>query len=266
MLPDVPIALLVLFALFPGWIFIRLSEARTQRPERSQLAELLEFAAVGFSTTAISALAIAALSSIPTFSFLFNVEAWANTRDSYLGNHFYAALASTALCMALSCAFAIALFAIIFHRRPANFKPGSSVWIQTLAMAPPGMQSWIGVHRHDGSLVEGLLFSCTAGSDDDKREISLTKPIRLTLKDGSQAEPQISRVLIPGEEIGSITVTHVPKPDADSQYKSSESINKSSRNSLHEYQLLRGIATSGIQKAKHAAKRAAVLGQAWRAP
>ena len=87
MLPDVPFAFLALLALLPGWIFVRLAETKTERPDRSQLAELLELAAVGFSTIAVSAFIVAWLSITSHPSRLFNVEAWAHTRHQYLGDH-----------------------------------------------------------------------------------------------------------------------------------------------------------------------------------
>jgi hypothetical protein len=96
MLPAVPFAFLVLLALLPGWIFVRLAETKSERPGRSQLAELLELAAVGFSTIAFSALIIAWLPIVSHSSWLFNVEAWAHTRRQYLGAHLGAVLTSAA--------------------------------------------------------------------------------------------------------------------------------------------------------------------------
>jgi Family of unknown function (DUF6338) len=212
MLPTDSFALLVILALFPGWIYFRLAETRAPRPGRSQLAELLELATVGFAATGMSAVVIALVSSIKYCSFLFNVEVWARTRGPYLGDHLAAALASAAFCIALSCALALVLFAAIFRRRPGSIKPGSTVWFHTLATAPTGMQNWVAIHRRDGSLVEGLLLSCTVGSDEDKREVSLTAPILLTEGAGKPIPLPMNRVLIPSDEITSVTVTHVPIP------------------------------------------------------
>src|SRR6266852_3591590 len=93
MLPGAPIALFALAALLPGWIFVRLAERRIPRPERSALAELVELAAVGFSTVAASVFVVASLSwtHIPG---LFNVRAWAILRGAYLGRHIGSALLS----------------------------------------------------------------------------------------------------------------------------------------------------------------------------
>ena len=212
MFPNDWFALLVVLALFPGWVFVRLAETKASRPERSQLAELLELAAIGFTTTAISALAIAAMSTMKDFSFLFNVPASVHTGQQYLGEHLVAALLSTILCIALSCILAFALFSIVFQHRSADFRPGSSPWIHALATFPVGMQNWVGIHRRDGSLVEGLFLSGTSGPDSDRREIALSSPIRVTKPDGTLENLNINRVLIPGEEIISITVIHVPDP------------------------------------------------------
>lgn len=210
MLPNVPFALFILLALLPGWVFVRLSERMGPRPERSSLAELLELAAVGFSALALAALIVAGL-SLKGNSGLFNVESWAHTRHQYLGDHLGAALASTALMITLSCGLVIGLWVVLYARRTAGFKPGSSVWMDCLAPTPNGMCNYVGVYRRDGSLVEGLLFSFTAGPDDNPREISLKSPIRVTLIGGSSSDADIDRVIIPGDEITTLTVLYVPK-------------------------------------------------------
>jgi Family of unknown function (DUF6338) len=208
MLPNAPFAFFILLALLPGWIFVRLAEKLGPRPDRSQLAELLELAAVGFSTLAVSTLILTGLSL--RVSWLFDVESWAHTRHNYLGNHLDAALLSTALTVLLSCILVVVLWRILYGRRPAGFRAGSSVWIECLAPAPRGMCNWVGVHRKDGSLVEGLMHCFAAGPDDAKREISLRRPIRFTPVGGIAAPVDIHRIMISGDEIAAITVVHVP--------------------------------------------------------
>jgi hypothetical protein len=213
MLPAVPFTFLVLLALLPGWIFVRLAETKSEPAGRSQLAELLELAAVGFSTIAFSALIVAGLSISGHYSWLFNVEAWAHTRNQYLGDHIGAVIASTALVIILSCILALLLFVVIHHKRlGGKYAAGGTVWVSALGTAPPGMQNWIGIYRRDGSLVEGLFFSCTAGTGEGAREISLSAPIRLTPVNGVAADQSIDRIVIPDAEIASITVIHVPRP------------------------------------------------------
>jgi Family of unknown function (DUF6338) len=215
MLPAVPFTFLVLLALLPGWIFVRLAETKSEPADRSQLAELLELAAVGFSAIAISALIVAGLSINGHYSWLFNVEAWAHTRNQYLGDHLGAAIASTALVIIISCILVVLLFAAIYHKRlGGKFAAGRTVWVSALGTAPPGMQNWIGIYRRDGSLVEGLFFSCTAGAVDGAREISLTAPIRHTPVNGEATVQSIDRIVIPDAEIASITVIHVPRPSS----------------------------------------------------
>jgi Family of unknown function (DUF6338) len=219
LLPNAPLALLALLALLPGWLFVRLAERRGPRPERSSLAELLELAAVGFSAIAVSALAVAGL-SFAIHSWLFDVREWAHERHQYLGEHLGSALISTALGVVLSCVLVVLLYLVIYGRRSAGFKPGSSVWVDTLGSAPRDKQNWLGVQRRDGSLIEGLLLSYPAGSDEDIREISLTRPIRLTPEGGQPFDLPIDRVVIPGEEIIAVTVIHVPKPNQSDKSKS----------------------------------------------
>src|SRR6266851_1525455 len=142
LLPNAPLALLALLALLPGWLFIRLAERRGPRPERSPLAELLELAAVGFSAVAVSALIVASL-SFAIHPWLFDVRAWAHERHRYLGDHLGAALVSTALGITLSCVLVTLLYLVIYGRRSAGFKPGSSVWVDCFGNAPKNMQNWL---------------------------------------------------------------------------------------------------------------------------
>jgi Family of unknown function (DUF6338) len=217
MLPDAPLAFLALLALLPGWIFFRRAETRSERPDRSQLSELLELAAVGLATLVASTLVVALLSAETRLSWLFNIKGWARTRGPYLGDHLSAALASVALALVLSCVLALALSFLVHGRRSdgRNFSAGGSVWVGTLGTSPNRTRNTIGVLRHDGSTVEGIFFGCTAGNTDGPRDISLTAPIRVTpANGGAPYQPNINRILILESEIAAITVVHNPRPGA----------------------------------------------------
>jgi hypothetical protein len=211
MLPGAPFAVLVLLALMPGWLFFRLAERRGPRPERSQLAELLEFAAVGFTAITVASLLVIAL-SLKFNHWFFDLRAWANRRHQYVSHHIGAALFSITFIIVLSLLITLGLFLLFYGRKAADFQPGINVWDAGLGAAPKGMQNWLGVHRKDGSLIEGLLLCHPAGANEDSRELALTKPIRLTPPGGNPANLEIDRVVIPGEEIAAIVVVHVPKP------------------------------------------------------
>jgi len=212
MIPTAPFALYVLLALMPGWIYFRLTERRGPKPERSQLIEFLELAAVGFTAITIAAIAVIALSL--RFHWLFDLAAWARERHNYLGAHFEAALASMGLGIALSFLVVFVMFLAFYGRKPASFLPGANVWDKSLAPSPKGQQNMLAVHRSDGSIVEGLLLSFPSGTGESVREIALTKPIRVTSADGDEFYPEVDRVVIPGEQIIAISVKHVPKPSA----------------------------------------------------
>jgi hypothetical protein len=204
MLPGAPVALLVLAALLPGWIFVRLAERRAPRPERSGLSELVELAAVGFSTVALSVLAAAGL-SWTRLPGLFDVRAWAIYRGDYLGQHLGAALLSALLIVVISSILAVALFFQIYRRKPPGLRPGSTVWYDTLGRPPSSEQPWVGVHRVDGSLIEGLLHSYSY-SDEEATAIALRSPMRLTPVGGEVGD----LVVIPGNQIQALTVIYVP--------------------------------------------------------
>jgi hypothetical protein len=210
MLPGAPIALFALAALLPGWIFVRLAERRVPRPERSALAELVELAAVGFSTVAASVFAVAILSwtHIPG---LFNVRAWAILRGDYLGRHIGSALLSAGLVAILSCGLAVALFFAIYRSRSKGFHPGATVWYDALGRTPAGKRAWVGIHRADGSLVEGFLFSYSY-TDEERSGIALQAPMKVTFPGRPRGDLAMERVIIPGSQILALTVVHVPLP------------------------------------------------------
>jgi hypothetical protein len=212
MLPSAPFALLVFLALIPGWIYFRLAERRGPRPERSQLVELLELAAVGFTAITTAAIIVAAL-SLTLNHWLFDIRAWALQRHQYLGDHLAAALTSIVVGVILSCLIVLGMFWVAYRKKTASFNPGANVWDLAVGPSPAGQQNWLGVHRPDGSLVEGLLLGYPAGSSEEIREIALSRPIRLTPKDGSASYLPIDRVVIPGDQIIAITVLHVPEPE-----------------------------------------------------
>jgi hypothetical protein len=206
-LPDAPIALLALASLFPGWIFIRLAERRAPRPERSGFAELVELAAVGFSTVGLSALIVAGL-SWTRLPGLFNVRIWARLRGNYLGQHIGFALLSMALVAGLSCILAVGLFFAIYKFQSKGIHPESTVWYDALGRTPEGKHAWVGVQCADDSLVEGFLFSYSY-SDEDAAGIALQGPMRLTRPGEKAGDLALDRVIIPGDQIRAISVLHV---------------------------------------------------------
>jgi hypothetical protein len=211
-IPSAPFALLVFLALVPGWLYFRLAERRGPRPERSQLVELLELAAVGVTAVIIAGTSVIALSL--QCHWLFNIIVWARVRHYYLGDHFAAIVASVAAVIGLSCLVVVGMFLIFYGRKAPSFLPGANVWDQCLGPAPEGKQNWLGIHRADGSLIEGLLLSYPSGAGEGARELALTRPIYITPEGGRRSILTIDRVVIPGQHIVAITVVHVPKPSS----------------------------------------------------
>ncbi len=213
MLPAAPLALLALAGLLPGWLFLRLAERRGPRRDQSGLTELVELAAVGFSAVAVSCLVVAGLSwtGLPG---LFDVSSWASVRHAYLGDHIGAAIVSASLVPLFSCLLVLVLFLVLYRKKPADFHPGSSVWYDALGRRPKGKQCWVGVHRTDGSLVEGLLLSYPTDADENTREIALYgPPIRVTPAGAAGTDLPLNRVVVPESQILALTVVLVPIPD-----------------------------------------------------
>jgi hypothetical protein len=172
------------------------------------LGELLELAAVGFSTVGIAGLLVASLSwtAIPG---LFDVRAWARMRGSYLGQHIGAALLSACLIAVTSCALAVALFYIFYRLKSKGIHPESSVWYDVLGRTPKDEKAWVAVHRIDGSAVEGFLYSYSY-EDEEVSSIALQAPLRITPCDKATVDLKLKFIIIPGSQIESVTVLRIP--------------------------------------------------------
>src|SRR6266852_3591591 len=68
----------------------------------------------------------------------------------------------------LSCVLAVALFFAVYRFKSKGLHPGATVWYDALGRTPAGKRAWVGIHRADGSLVEGFLFSYSIQTKRDQ--------------------------------------------------------------------------------------------------
>ena len=166
-------AAIVLLALIPGWLHLRLRERLAPSPRATGLVELLGVLAVGLSTTGVSTVIVALVPHSWTPGLL-DLDGWINGGDAYLRQHIRAAATSVGLIFVLAVAIAWLLYLPLQFRRPAEFQPHGSVWVHALGARPKGRVPWIGVQLRDGKFVEGLLHSYSlAEGSSDERDVAL---------------------------------------------------------------------------------------------
>lgn len=209
MLPVTVVGLVVLLALVPGWLYLRLVNAvRAPSAQSGPLHQTLEVAAVGAMTTGISAFVLLLVPHrfVP---FMINVEAWAVSGDAYVRERLRELAYTVVLVLALALLIAYCLYRL---RRPSEFRNYGNVWVHSIGERPKDRVPFIGLHLHDGRLAEGPLHSYTLEDSDGSRDIALARPIRITERDGSTPRPlpHLDRLVVPGNQIAYITVIHVP--------------------------------------------------------
>jgi len=209
--PPVTItALLIVLALVPGWVYLRLVERLRPRSTDSPLNQLLEVLAVGAVTTGVSALVVSLLPH-RWLPITLDVDAWAAGGPDHLREHWQQAAITAAVIFALATIIAVGLYRLRALSKPAEFVSHAN-WVQSLGERPPNKAPYVGLHLEDGRLVEGELYSYSLDEDPTKRDITLAKPIRITADGTVEAQwlPGLDRLIVPAGKIALITVVHVP--------------------------------------------------------
>jgi hypothetical protein len=208
---DVGIGLLLL-ALVPGWLYLRLRERLRPQSGSTGLGELIEILAVGLATTGVAAFILLVVLPHGWLPFLLDVEAWAKGGETYLLNNVRLAAATALVILAAACAIAYGVYSLKRLRTPSEFRPQGSVWVHALGARPKGTVPWVGLKLDDGRLVEGLLhsYSLTEGAPE-MRDIALQPPMRVT-DPGQLARPlSLNRLIVSGKQIAEIAVVHAPE-------------------------------------------------------
>lgn len=213
MLPPVTLgALLIVLALVPGWLYLRLVERLRPPATYGGLHQLLEVLAVGAATSGVAALAVL-LTPHRLLPFTLNIDAWAAGGVAYLRAHPRPAAWSVALVFVLALLVAYGLFSVHRLRRPAEFRGHGNVWVHSLGNRPADKVPYVGLHLDDGRLVEGKLHSYALDTQEGCRDLALERPIRITQANETVAHPlpNLDRLVVSADRISFITVIHAPR-------------------------------------------------------
>lgn len=211
MLPGSVGALLLLFALIPGWLHQQLMKRTRLRGSVSALEEVLELVAVGLLTTGVP-LVVLALLPPQSHGPLVDIGAWVREGSVYFGLHLRRVAASSVLLLAVACALAWGLYRIRCRGRRGEYEPSMSIWTYALGDRPKGKTPYVCLSLKDGREVEGQLASFSLSeSAREERDIALGSPIKIKGKGASEAVAAlgVERLIVNAADIHLILVAHV---------------------------------------------------------
>lgn len=209
MLPGSGLALVVLLALVPGWVFLRLRQRHDPQNQPAGLNQLLEVFAVGVVTTGTVSLALAYIPHA-WLPFLVDLDAWADRGGAYAADHPRQLLATGATVLVLASLLAWGGDRVLQRQRTELYL-GPGVWVYALRKRPAGTVPYLGLMLQDGTLIEGVLHSFSLEASET-RDVALDAPIRV--RSPGAAEPTqtaLQRVVVPERETRYITVLHLPE-------------------------------------------------------
>lgn len=209
MIPGNSLVALLMLALVPGWVYLRLRQRHTAIVQTPGLAQLLEVLAVGLVTTG-SAVFLFALLPHAWLPFTVDVDAWAEQGNGYTRANPRVVLTTGAGVLFIACAGSWLLDRAV-RRQRSELYLGPGVWVYALRQRPKGTLPYLGVMLQDGTFAEGLLHSCSLEASEG-RDVALSAPIRITDPGQSISRPvQVERLVLPERDIRYITVLHVPE-------------------------------------------------------
>lgn len=218
MLPDTLLGLVVFAAAAgPGYLYVRLSQVRAPRYQRTPLEEAAEFVVFGAAT---SALAVFGALAIGRLTGLLDTVQLAEAPAHYAFREPARTLAGLVGVLGLSYGAVWLLTTKILHRgddKP-RIAPGESAWYAAFhRMVPSGRGVYSTVDLDDGSAVAGLVISYTIETDEP-RELILSKPVDQPLwmrtSDGELRSLPDTFVIIPSRRVAAIYGRYVPLADA----------------------------------------------------
>lgn len=216
MLPYTALGLILFFSMLaPGFVWLRVSETRTFRPQRSTVLEIAELAILGWAFTSVTGLVVVAAGQIWSPPFV-NLSEWiaASDRTEYLLNGFWNVALSAILIILLSLSIA-GLTARVIHRgQPANLRPGHNVWQDISRSNIDGKKPLLGINLTDGRIIEGYLHKYPQA--DYGNQVCLRAPIFYREAANRQRVPsELDIAIIPNTRIADIGVIYDPLTESE---------------------------------------------------
>jgi hypothetical protein len=208
-IPGNGLAIVLMLALVPGWLYLRLRQRHSAAIQAPGLAQLLEVLAVGLATTGTAVLLFVVLPH-RWLSFTVDLDAWADQGTEYARAYPRTLLTTGAGLLLVACAGSWLLDRGL-RRQQSEIYLGPGVWVYALRERPKGKLPYLGVMLQDGTLAEGMLHSCSLEASE-VRDVALSAPIRVTEPGGTAPRTvDVERLVLPERGIRYISVVHVPE-------------------------------------------------------
>lgn len=205
MFPGSVTAALLLLALVPGYLFLRLTESVRRPREDTALAEVLEVCAVGLGTTGVAVL-------VGIYFWPNSVRRLHDATLSDPGSIRFAAVAivgTLAASLLISATLSVAVRGLSNERYARN-----GVWSATLGLSKPGHLPHAMVRLKDGRSIDGVLHAYTTVDGETPRDIALVAPIGLTVR-GARTKLDTEYLIVSGDQIDLIGMKLNRDPGAD---------------------------------------------------
>lgn len=185
MIPATALGLVVaIAALGPGYVFIRVSERRNARAERSGLLETVELAVIGAFATTVALVVVLAIAGAAD---IVNIHALGKDSSQYSRNHPLRLLWVFGIVVLTAYGIAWTAARLVNRKQSPSIRPAATAWDEAFDPARPPSTNALRatVELRDGRRVEGTLRAATAGAAEN-RELMLKAPIRVKAGPGAE--------------------------------------------------------------------------------
>lgn len=197
--------ILFLTAVSPGYVYLRIAEARKPRPTRPTLVQTVEIFLIGSVFTGLAGVGVSAFMQ-DQFGLL---DGWISDSGQYWKEH-YNLVATWVTCVIVVAHGAAAGTARFIYRNvPPGYSPGGSVWTQMLARDHDETLVFVSAHLADANVVSGYVSGFDLDAERSQRDLALQAPIYLTLPGHAPArQPAIERLIVSADMIDQIGVRY----------------------------------------------------------
>lgn len=215
MLPDTLLGLVVFAAgAGPGYLYVRLSQVRQPRYERSTLEEAAEFVVFGALSSGIAVLLAL---TVGEATDLLDTSKLAEDPTRYVATEPLRSLVSLALVIGISYGGVWVVTTKMLHPGEPIISPGETAWYGVFhRMLPEHHGVYATVELRDGRAVAGLVIAYTP-EPEEPRELVLSKPADGSLwsrdEDGNAVELPDTFIVLQGADIAAISGRYTPKTE-----------------------------------------------------
>lgn len=216
MLPDTLLGLAVFAAgAGPGYLYVRLSEARRPRIERGSVEQAAELVVFGALSSGIAVLLTLALGR---WTGLIDPVQLAADPSTYVASEPLGSLLALMIVIAVSYGAVWLVTTRVLHRGGPAISPGETAWYGAFhRMLPKDHAVYATVELRDGRAVAGLVVAYTPESDGT-REIVLSEPTDGSLwlrgANGRAVELPDTFMIVEGSDIATVSGRYIPVANA----------------------------------------------------